>query len=553
MYVKSLAPGAAFDYIVVGAGSAGCALAARLSENPGHQVLLIEAGGRDNHLNIHVPMFVAKVLKDERLTWPFMTEPQAHMNGQRQLWVRGKVIGGCSSINGNLYVRGDPAEYDQWSAQGCSGWSYRELLPIFKRLEDYPEGDPTVRGRGGPVGCKHIEHFDELADAFVEACEQAGYPRVTDYNDGEHYEGTFYLQYSTRNGWRSSAAVAYLRPARHRRNLTVLTEGIVTRVLLEAKRATGVECSVGGSLQSIGARREVILSAGPLQSPKLLELSGIGDAAILQAHGIDVVQHLPGVGENLRDHANVRTTFECSKPITINDVLRSPWLKLREGLRFVFKREGLLTISSSSAQTNLRLNPDSPRPDLVIRLHPLSGKDRYARTPQLGLDPFPGISFGLAVLQPRSIGSLHIASRDPLQQAKMDPRYLSHEADAQMFIEGVRLSRKLAAMPALQPLIVRETRPGADAQDDASILDYVKSSAQTSWHMCGTCKMGIDEMAVVDPQLRVRHIEALRVVDSSIFPTIPSSNTNVPSIAVGEKAADLILGSDRINSSQFAR
>ena len=541
MYVRSLAQGAEFDYIVVGAGSSGCAVAARLSENPGNQVLLIEAGGRDNNINIHIPMMVAKLLKDERVTWPFMTEPQNHMNGQRQLWVRGKVMGGCSSINGNLFVRGDPAEYDQWRDQGCTGWGYDDLLPIFKRLEDYPAGDQTVRGSGGPIGCKYIDRFDELADAFVDASEQAGFARVTDYNDGEHYEGTFYLQYSTRNGWRSSAAVAYLKPARNRPNLTILTEGIVTRVLLAGKQANGVEYSANGSLQRVKARREVILSAGPLQSPKLLELSGIGDAAILKGHGIDVVEHLPGVGENLRDHANVRITYECSKPITINDVLRSPIMQLREGLRFLCKREGLLTICSSSAQTNFRINPDATRPDMVVRLHPLSGKDRYARTPKYGLDPFPGFSFGIAVLQPRSIGSLHIGSPDPLQQAKMDPRYLSHETDAQMFIEGVRLSRKLAQMPALQPLVVRETRPGADAQDDAAILDYVKTSAQTAWHMCGTCKMGVDQAAVVDPQLKVRGIGGLRVIDSSIFPTIPSSNTNIPSIAVGEKGAALIM------------
>jgi choline dehydrogenase len=541
MYVSSLPANAEFDYVVVGAGSSGCAVAARLSENPGNQVLLIEAGGRDNNINIHIPMMVAKLLKDERVTWPFMTEPQVHMNGQRQLWVRGKVIGGCSSINGNLFVRGDPAEYDHWRDLGCAGWGYDDLLPVFKKLEDYPEGDRAVRGHGGPIGCKHIDRFDRLADAFVDACEQAGHARVTDYNDGEHYEGTFYLQYSTRNGWRSSAAVAYLKPAKDRPNLTILTEGVVTRVLLEGKQAKGVEYSRNGTLERVSARREVILSAGPLQSPKLLELSGIGNADILKAHGIDVVEHLPGVGENLRDHANVRITYECSQPITINDVLRSPWMQLREGLRFLFKRDGLLTICSSSAQTNFRLNPEAKRPDMLVRLHPLSGKDRYARTPKHGLDPYPGFSFGVAVLQPRSTGTLHIGSRDPLQQAKMDPRYLSHEADAQMFVEGVRLSRKLATMPAFQPLVVRETRPGADAQDDAAILDYVKASAQTAWHMCGTCKMGVDEAAVVDPQLRVRGIAALRVIDSSIFPTIPSSNTNIPSIAVGEKGAELIM------------
>lgn len=544
MYVSAIPENAEFDFVVVGAGSAGCVLANRLSADGRHQVLLIEAGGRDTSLNIHIPLMVAKLLMDERVTWPFMTEPQTHLNGQRQLWVRGKVIGGCSSINGNLFVRGDPAEYDSWRDQGCQGWGYADLLPYFKRLEDYPSGDPAVRGKGGPIGVTNLDRFDELADAFVTACQEAGYRQVRDYNDGS-YEGTFYLQYSTRNGWRSSSSVGYLRPARARPNLTILTGATVTRVLLEGKRATGVELSLGGGLRTVRARREVVLSAGPMQSPKLLELSGIGNADILRRHGVDVVHHLPGVGENLRDHANVRVTFECAKRITINDVLYSPLLKLREGLRFLFKREGLLTICSATAQTNLRSQPEARQPDLVLRLQPVSGKDRYARTPKYGLDPFPGFAIGIAVLQPRSVGSLHLQSKDPLQQASMDPRYLSHEADRQMFVDGLRLARKVAQQPALRALVVRETRPGPEAQDDGSLLDYIRTTAQTSWHQVGTCKMGVDASAVVDPQLRVHGVANLRVVDSSICPTIPSSNTNVAAIAIGEKGSDLLLAAAR--------
>ena len=302
---------------------------------------------------------------------------------------------------------------------------------------------------------------------------------------------------------------------------------------------------MGESLRKVTARREVVLSAGALQSPKLLELSGIGNADILRAHGVPVVQHLPGVGENLRDHSNTRLTFECAKPITINDVLRSPWLKLREGLRFVFKHEGLLTICSSTAQVNLRSHAGAARPDFVLRLQPLSGKDRYARTPRYGMDPFPGFTISMGVLYPRSVGCLHLQSGDPRQQASMDPKYLSDESDRGMYLGGIRLVRRLAAQPALRAMVVRETRPGPDVQDDDALIEYIRSTVQTSWHMVGTCKMGSDQLAVVDPELRVHGLRGLRVADASVFPTIPASNTNIPSIAMSEKASDMLLAAAR--------
>jgi choline dehydrogenase len=544
MYASSLPESAVFDYVIVGAGSSGCALANRLSANGRHEVLLVEAGGRDNLLNIHIPLFVARLLMDERVTWPFKTEPQVHLNGKQQLWVRGRVIGGSSSINGNLFVRGDPKEYDNWREAGCAGWGYTDLLPVFKRLEDYPEGDVAVRGRGGPIGVTNLHDFDPLSNAFVDACEEQGFRRLKDYNDGS-YEGTFHLQYSTRKGLRSSSAVAYLRPALKRLNLTVLTHATATRVLSEGKRATGIEIAYGGKTQRVKARREVVLSAGPLKSPQLLELSGIGNAQIVQKHGIAVVHHLPGVGENLRDHPNVRITYECAQPITINDVLRNPLLRMKEGMRFVFHRKGMLTICSATAQTNIRMD-GARQPNLVLRLLPVSGKDRYARTARYGLDPHPGFTIGITPLQPRSTGSLHIRSRDPHEQAAMDPRYLSHEADAQLFLDGMRLAREVASRPALKAMIVRETRPGPGVTDDAGMLDYVRDTVQTSWHMVGTCRMGVDDQAVVDPQLRVHGMAGLRVVDSSICPTIPSSNTNAPSLAIGEKAADMILSSAQV-------
>ncbi len=545
MYVSSVPESAEFDYVIVGSGSAGCAVANRLTADGRHQVLLLEAGGRDNTYKIHVPLMVAHLLNDPRWTWPYVTEPQPHLNGKPTKWVRGRVIGGSSSINGMIFVRGDPQEYDAWrDERGCTGWGYADMLPIFKRLEHFPEGDPAVRGSGGPIHCTRLKKFNALSEAYLAACGEAGYRVGDDYNDG-NYEGAFYIQNSTRRGFRNSAAVGYLEPALARPNLTVLPNAAVTRVLMDGKRATGAEFRLGETTRRVRARREVVLSAGPLASPQLLELSGIGNSEILQKHGVSVVHHLPGVGENLRDHPNSRLTFECSQPITINDVLRSPWLKLKEGLKFALKREGLLSISSSIIQAHVKSEPHLKQPDLVLRLQPLSGKDRYARTPEHGLDPFPGFTIGVTLLRPLSVGSLHIQSPDPHQQASMDPRYLSHEADVQLFLDGLRLARKLSQRPALRPLVVRETRPGPDVQDDAGLLDYIRSTVQTSWHQIGTCKMGVDGEAVVDPELRVRGIAGLRVIDSSIFPTIPAANTNIPSIATGEKGADMVLAAAR--------
>ena len=543
MYVDSIPPDSAFDYIVVGAGSAGCVLAHRLSENPAHQVLLIEAGRRDDTINIRIPVLVANILRDERYTWPFMTEPQVHANGQKHLWVRGKVLGGSGSINGSLFVRGDPLEYDAWRDRGCAGWAYADLLPYFKKLEHFPQGDPSVRGRGGPIGITKLDEFNELSDAFVEAAAQAGYGKVDDYNDGRHYEGAAYLQVSTRRGLRSNSGYEYLRPAARRSNLTVLTEAPAARVIMRDKRAVGVEFLQHGQRQTAHARREVILSAGPLVSPKLLELSGIGDAALLKQHGIEVVHHAPGVGENLRDHTDVRLSFQCTKPITINDVMNSPWRKLKEGMKFVFRRDGLLTISSTTARAVLRSDPSLRQPDLTLRLLPRSGKDRYARSRRYGSDDYSGFSIGVTVLQPRSVGTVHIGSTDPLQQAVMDPRYLSAEDDLRLVMQGVGIARKLAKAPSLSKLIVRETRPGPDVGEENGLIEYARATTATSWHMVGTCKMGIDPMAVVDPELRVHGISGLRVIDSSICPTIPSTNTNAPTLAIAEKGAAMVLGS----------
>ena len=529
-----------FDFIIVGAGSAGCVLANRLSADGRHQVLLIEAGGKDNSLNIHIPLMVVNLLRDEKYTLPFMTEKQVHLNGKEQLWARGRVLGGSSSINGNVYVRGDPAEFDSWSSLGCQGWSWEDMLPYFKRMETYADGEPETRGKDGPINVTQLKNFDKLADAYLDANREAGFELVNDYNDG-HYEGASYLQYSTRRGFRCSSAVGYLRPARGRSNLTVWTDTLVNKVLLDGKRATGVECRRGGVIVRALSRKEVIVSAGPIQSPKLLELSGIGRPEILSQFGITAQHALPGVGENMSDHPNCRLTFECAKPITINDVLQRPLSKLREGLKFVLFGKGLLSICSATAHTVMRSDPGLNQPDLKLQLQPFSGKDRYARRPQDGLDPHSGFTIGVMALRPQSRGYIHIKSADPAVHPRIDPNYLADERDLKTLLAGIRAVRRLVSMPTLKELVVRETRPGPEVKTEQQITDYIRSTTATTWHVVGTCKIGNDDTAVVDSSLRVRGIEGLRVIDSSVFPTVPSSNTNAPTIALGEKGADLVL------------
>jgi choline dehydrogenase len=529
-----------YDFIVVGAGSAGCAIANRLSEDGRERILLIEAGPKDSSINIHIPLMVVNLLKDPKLTWPLVTEPQAALNNRTQLWTRGRMLGGSSSINGCVYVRGDPGEFDSWEGLGLPGWGWDDMLPYFKRMESYAPGDPATRGHDGPIGVTSLKHFDALADAFVEASGQAGFEIVEDYNDG-HYEGASYLQYSTKRGFRSSSAVGYLKPARHRRNLDVMVDALVTRVLIEDGIAIGVEVRRGNELTRIEARKEVILSAGPVHSPALLEHSGIGQGALLQGLGIRVVKDLPGVGENLLDHPNTRLTFECTKPITINDALQRPTVKVREGLKFAFLGKGLLSICSAVAHVVMRSSLDEPRPDLKLQLQPFSGKDRYARRPQDGLDAHSGFTVGVMGLRPRSRGWTHIRSADPVEYPRIDPKYLDDPHDAEVLLAGIKAVRRVASFPAMREMIVRETRPGAVENTDEQIRTYIRETTQTTWHIVGSCKAGTDDRAVVDPDLRVRGVDHLRVIDSSIFPTIPSSNTNAPTIALGERGAEMVL------------
>jgi choline dehydrogenase len=524
-----------FDHIVVGAGSAGCVLAGRLSEDPGTRVLLLEAGPPDRSLWIHLPIGYGKTMWDPKLNWCFHTDPDPNMNGRRIYWPRGKTLGGSSSINGLIYIRGQREDYDAWAAAGNTGWSYDEVLPYFVRSEGNQRGSVPLHGADGPLKVSDIGARHELIEAFIAGAGACGVPRTEDFN-GARQEGAGYYQLTTHKGWRCSTAVAYLKPARGRPNLQVQCEAQATGLIFEGTRAVGVRYRQHGVEREARCRGEVLLAAGALQSPQLLQLSGIGDPALLQRHGISVRQALPGVGENLQDHLQIRLTYECSRPITTNDELNSWFGQVKIGLQWLLARSGPLAVGINQGGCFMRALPDeSDRPDIQFHVATLSADMAGGQ-----VHPYSGFTLSVCQLRPTSRGHVRIRSTDPFEPPEMQPNYLSTDLDRRTAVAALKAARAIAASPAMQPYVKREVKPGSETQDDAALLGFCRDHGATIFHPSGTCKMGSDALAVVDARLRVHGVQGLRVIDCSVMPTLVSGNTNAPAVMMAEKAVDMI-------------
>jgi choline dehydrogenase len=528
-----------YDYVVVGAGSAGCVLADRLSASGRHSVLLLEAGPKDNYLWIHIPIGYAKTMFHPVYNWGFSTEPDPNMKGRKLYWPRGRGLGGSSSINGLIYVRGQPEDYDHWSALGNAGWSWKDVLPYFIKSEHNTRGASECHGSDGPLWCSDIEERDELIEAIIAAGEQLGVRRTDDFNCIEQ-EGVGYYQLFTRRGWRCSTAASYLKAARKRPNLRIETDAHVTGITFDGRRAAGVKFMQHQRERVVRAAREVVLSAGAIQSPQLLQLSGVGPAEFLREMGVPVVHDLPGVGENLQDHLQLRAMYRVAKPITTNDELHSVRGRVRMGLKWLLQRKGPLAVGINQAGLFTKVLPESRTPDIQFHFSTLSA-DQAGAAPHA----WSGCTFSVCQLRPESRGRVRIKSRAPMDAPAMFSNYLAAEVDRRCAVEGLKFARKLAATPALKPYIAGEYRPGPGCVDDAGLLDFAREFGQTIFHPSGTCKMGTDPMAVVDSDLNVHGLSGLRVVDCSIMPTLVSGNTNSPVVMIAEKAADMILGDAR--------
>jgi choline dehydrogenase len=524
-----------FDYVIVGAGSAGCVLANRLSADGKHSVLLLEAGPKDSHIWIHIPLGYGRLFKEKTVNWMYQTEPEPGLNGRAVFQPRGKVLGGSSSINGLLYVRGQHEDYDRWRQHGNLGWGFDDVLPYFKKAEHQSRGADDFHGVDGPLPVSNLSHADPLSAAFIAAAAETGIPKNPDFN-GATQEGAGFFQTTTRYGRRASTAVSYLRPAKDRNNLHVETSALAQRILFEGRRAVAIEYRQAGSLRTARARREILVSGGAYNSPQLLQLSGIGPAELLRKHGIDVVLDAPGVGNDLQDHMQVRVVMRCTKPITLNDVVNSPVRKVMAGLRYAAFRTGPLSIAAGTSGAFFKTNPRLATPDIQIHFLPFS-------TDKMGekLHSFSGFSASVCQLRPESRGSLRIRSADPAAAPEIRINYLAAEADRTANVEGLKILRRILQAPALRSYVTEEVDPGIKVSTDEELLAFCRARGSTVYHPTSTCRMGNDPLAVVDQRLRLRGIQGLRVVDASIMPDLVSGNTNAAVIMIAEKASDMIV------------
>jgi choline dehydrogenase len=534
----------AFDYVIVGGGAAGCVLAARLSESPGNRVALIEAGGDRHSLWVGIPAAFGKTWKDKRFNWNFAMEPEEGVHGRAIPIPRGKSLGGSTLINGMIYVRGQRQDYDDWAQRGATGWSFDDVLPYFRKLENYREaGEGDQRGRGGPLDIVQVSECHAIPDAFIDAGVEAGFPRNPDYN-GEDQEGFGYYQVAQRGGRRWSAFDSYLRPAMTRPNLTVITHAHATRLVIEGRRVVGVTYRRDGAEQVVRARGEVVLAAGAIQTPHLLELSGIGNPEVLGKVGIDVIHALPGVGRNYQDHFATRMNWRVKDGISLNEHSRGWRLGLALA-QFFLRRRGILTLGTGIAHGFVRTRPELETPDVQYFFVHAS----YANAADRVLDREPGMTIGVAQLRPQSRGTIHIKSPDPMVPPAIRPNLLGDRIDRETLVAGMKLARVIIDQPAMDRFRDYEMNPGPGVSSDDQWLDYARRTGQTIYHPIGTCGMGTGPDAVVDPQLRLHGLDGLRIADASVMPAMVSANTQAAVMMIAEKAADLIKSERQLQDS----
>jgi choline dehydrogenase len=524
-----------FDYIVVGAGSAGCVLANRLTASGRHRVLLLEAGGHDRHFWIHVPLGFAKLFNNSTVNWLYKSEPEPELNNRQIIQPRGKVIGGSSSINGLLYIRGQHEDYDHWRQLGNAGWSFQDVLPYFKRAEDQERGADDLHGVGGPLSVSDVCEPHPLCEAFLDAAEQCGIPRTDDFN-GPKQEGAGYFQLTAKNGRRWSTAAGYLKQARQRHNLKIELNALATKILFSGRRAIGIQYRQGETLRTAHADGEVILSGGAFNSPQLMQLSGIGPSDLLRSHGIEVIADAPGVGSDLQDHLQVRMQFRCTQPITANDVINDWRYRYGAGIRYMLTRKGLLSVGAGYAGAFFKTRQDLATPDVQIHFLIFSSETAGAN-----VHPFSGFMASVCQLRPDSRGFVRIKSADPATPPAIQPRYLTARNDAETIVAGLKQLREVMNQTVIRKLIAEERAPGDKVVTDADLLAYARNTGTTVYHPTSTCRMGPDSGAVVDERLRVRGFERLRVIDASIMPTLVSGNTNAAAVMIGEKGSDMVL------------